>query len=460
MKVVTTAPLRTTPVLLAILAVLALAIMAITWWLRAGLREQILRREGESLYAVTVLQHALERERLDEFSLGSDDERLAILALQTSRLQGVLGAQGFTVEGGAMDSALATVAIPPPSARDWEVLRNLRPVVQFFPRATPESLTGMNKRVAAGEPLLRITVPLHAPEETSLEGAVGFVLEGQAVAREFARLDRSLLWQASLVWLLSGGVSLAGVGWVLRRLTRAHRDLAARTDDLIRANRALSLGAKTSALGAITAHLVHGLRNPLAGLESFIQEQGNGESAQFAEAWTEANATTRRMREMVNEVVTLLQDQESGASYEVTWREALDMAAARVAQPAAVNGVTVAIETEKSGVMTNHQAGLVAAILTNLAQNACEALKGCGGTVTLRVASGAVGEVEFCVMDNGPGLPTEVAQRPFEPRLSTKPGSAGIGLAISQQLAAHLGGSLELVSTGPTGTNFRLRAHS
>lgn len=449
-------PFPVGPILLGIVMILGLAVAAITWWLRAGLHDQILRREGESLHAVTVLQHALERERLGEFELGTDDERMAVLALQTSRLQGVLGVQVFDRDGGALEALATPLPIAAPSQAEWAVLRALKPVTRFKRRASAEGFDVTDPKGPGRAPLLQITVPLHQPESTTVEGAARFVIDGGPIAREFSLLDRNLLWQAGLVWVLAAGASLAGVGWVLRRLARAHKDLEARTDDLVRANRELSLVAKTSALGAVAAHLMHGLRNPLAGLESFIEGRGGDDSPAQAGAWSEANATTRRMREMINEVVALLQEEQSGTHYEVTWREVLDMVAARVAKTAADCGAVVTIDATASGVVTNQQAGLAVAILTNLAKNACEALRSRKGRVLLGASSAADGAVEFGVRDNGPGLPAEVVASLYEPRVSTKPGGAGIGLAISRQLASHLGGTLEVVTTGTAGTSFRL----
>jgi len=52
-------------------------------------------------------------------------------------------------------------------------------------------------------------------------------------------------------------------------------------------------------------------------------------------------------------------------------------------------------------------------------------------------------------------LPPEVRRQLFRPLRSTKRGGSGIGLAISQQLARHVGGRVELVSSSDEGTIFR-----
>jgi nitrogen-specific signal transduction histidine kinase len=60
------------------------------------------------------------------------------------------------------------------------------------------------------------------------------------------------------------------------------------------------------------------------------------------------------------------------------------------------------------------------------------------------------------VVDRGPGLPERIKSRLFTPCTSGKPGGGGIGLAISQQLAQHLGARLELAGTSTCGTIFQL----
>lgn len=439
-----------------IVVVLGVAVAGITWWLRAGLREQILHREGESLYAVTIMQRALETESLGEMGLTGDDEQLALLALQTSRLRGVLGVQVFDRGGRPLAPSSAIIQIPPPNPEEWQILRALKPVVRFSAHASLEKSYGWENEPGQPIPLLEISVPLHQPEATAIEGAAHFVIEGKMIAREFELLDQHLVRQAGFVWLLAAITVVTGLGWVLRRLARANASLQARTEDLVRANRELGLAAKTSALGAITAHLVHGLRNPIAGLESYIEEQRDAAFPVRSGAWSEATATARRMKMMIDEVVSLMQEEQSGARYELSGREVLALVASRISAIAGEKKVQLALESEGDGRLTNHQAGLVAAILTNLAQNACEASPPDAGKVRLAAKSVTGGGMEFFVEDNGVGLSAESRSRLFRAGQSAKPGGAGIGLAISRQLAIHLGGTLELVTSGSTGTSFRL----
>jgi len=96
-------------------------------------------------------------------------------------------------------------------------------------------------------------------------------------------------------------------------------------------------------------------------------------------------------------------------------------------------------------------------ILSNLTRNAAQAMMGQSN-----------GRVEFStdimadtvitrIQDNGPGLPDSVEDRLFLPfTRGHSEGSTGLGLSISKELAERMGGSLELLETGPDGTTFIL----
>jgi C4-dicarboxylate-specific signal transduction histidine kinase len=90
-------------------------------------------------------------------------------------------------------------------------------------------------------------------------------------------------------------------------------------------------------------------------------------------------------------------------------------------------------------------------VLVNLVVNACEALAGKGGERRVTVSTAARdGRVDLAVRDNGPGLDPAVAERVFEPFVSTKPGGLGVGLAVCRSIAERHGGRL-LADVPPDG---------
>ncbi|MGZ9100915.1 MAG: ATP-binding protein, partial [Brevundimonas sp.] len=103
-------------------------------------------------------------------------------------------------------------------------------------------------------------------------------------------------------------------------------------------------------------------------------------------------------------------------------------------------------------------------ILVNLMRNARQAIEGDAtrpsgrkGVVRLS-ASVADNAAVLLLADDGPGIPPRLSENLFEPFVSGRASEgAGLGLAISRELAANHGGALTLVETGPTGTSFALR---
>ena len=73
-------------------------------------------------------------------------------------------------------------------------------------------------------------------------------------------------------------------------------------------------------------------------------------------------------------------------------------------------------------------------------------------------ARGEDGSWGIQIADGGPGIQPRLSENLFEPFVSGRASEgAGLGLAISRELAASHGGSLTLVETGPMGTTFALR---
>jgi signal transduction histidine kinase len=196
------------------------------------------------------------------------------------------------------------------------------------------------------------------------------------------------------------------------------------------------------------------LKNPLSGLRSFVDAQSAEKSRGFDTDWQTALNTTQRMEELINRVVRVLQEQQTGVEYEISLAELVEMLTQK-AQPLAESagvrfGATVSCDT----VLSNREADLILLILENLVQNGIEATPP-GKSVQVRV-TGDADMISFTVCDEGAGLSPAVAARLFTPGPSGKKGGGGIGLAISKQLAQSLGAKLDLTNNGPSGCAFRL----
>ncbi|MDT8324117.1 MAG: ATP-binding protein, partial [Bacteroidota bacterium] len=99
-------------------------------------------------------------------------------------------------------------------------------------------------------------------------------------------------------------------------------------------------------------------------------------------------------------------------------------------------------------------------VLVNLIMNALQATDGSGGRITVVTAqpTDAPEQVTVDVIDDGPGIPDELRTQVFEPFFTTKPSGegTGLGLSISRRIVETLRGSLQLLSSRPGHTVFRL----
>ena len=92
--------------------------------------------------------------------------------------------------------------------------------------------------------------------------------------------------------------------------------------------------------------------------------------------------------------------------------------------------------------------------LSNVAVNAAEAMHDDGGSLNIRAsADGRLVTVDF--EDTGPGIPSEVRAKLFEPFVTGKADGTGLGLPIARRLLRDLGGDLEMVRSDSSGTMFR-----
>ncbi|MEQ4597770.1 MAG: ATP-binding protein, partial [Methylobacteriaceae bacterium] len=96
-------------------------------------------------------------------------------------------------------------------------------------------------------------------------------------------------------------------------------------------------------------------------------------------------------------------------------------------------------------------------VLVNLMRNACEAMQRSSRrelTVATRRVSPDLAEV--AVSDTGPGIAEEVADRLFQPFVTTKDAGMGVGLSISRTIIEAHGGRLWVEPNAAGGATFRL----
>jgi len=424
--------------------------------LRGQIRHQIESRDGQVLSEMARIRGG-DTGASDELDGEWADDPVMVF-MQIARLEGTVAAWMFDATGGVGSVLPLSVEVPSMPRKAQALLKEGRPYSRFIPAMRLSEVFLSTNLIDAAEdsatiPALEVYVPLGGEKDGASGGVAGFLIEAQSLAGQFRELDRQLLGQAVAALGVAMGITGVTLGLVFRRLARAHRLLERRTDDLLRANRDLSRSARIAALGAVTAHLVHGLKNPVSGLHTFVASRG-AEGGGSEDDWREAQAATQRMQTLIHDVVRVIREQETDLEYEVLLSELGEAVMARARPSGQRRGVRVSLEGSAHRELDNRTSGLLALMLGNLVENAIEATPE-GGCVKLHLFEEA--SATICeVVDEGPGIGVEAQTRLFQPQASTKEGGSGLGLAITRQLALALGGDVRLLRSDGHGSTFRV----
>jgi signal transduction histidine kinase len=220
------------------------------------------------------------------------------------------------------------------------------------------------------------------------------------------------------------------------------------------------------AKGRFLATMSHELRTPLtalAGYEELLVDSVLGPlSAPQREVLERMHYVTEHLAAVIEEVLAYTNLESGGETVRPTDFLAADLlsAAAAVVQPLAdQKRIMLVSESEAKPIRMTTDIDKARQIIVNLVGNAIKFTE--KGEVRLSVSQ-LNDEVRFGVCDTGIGIAQSDIQRLFRPftqldsGLTRKHGGTGLGLYISQRLAALLRGRIEVESAAGKGSTFTL----
>lgn len=192
-------------------------------------------------------------------------------------------------------------------------------------------------------------------------------------------------------------------------------------------------------LGAMTSSLLHDLASTMQALSAALSEIGlhGSQVPAIQAAVVDANAAGEEAVQLFIQMRKFIRDGELRCRQLPVSRlveRAVKLAGGYVRERAQLRVAELPdaeVEVAES---------LFLQVLANLLRNAANASPP-GGAVDLRVTASDT-EVVFTVLDDGPGVPPEIAATMFEPFASNAAEGSGLGLALAGYVMQMLGGTI------------------
>jgi len=226
--------------------------------------------------------------------------------------------------------------------------------------------------------------------------------------------------------------------------------------------------ARVNDLGEMAAAIAHEINQPLTAIVNylntglFIGTEGYSEDRfaeteavirQASEQALRAGDIVRRLREFIG--------QGQGVHTIERADPLVDASMALALIDARSSGIAVVREAGAGDAEIEVDAVQFQQVMVNLLRNAGDALASApkmeDRRLTVATAIGADGMIEFIVADNGPGIAPQLAERLFEPFVTTKAKGMGMGLSVCRRLIESHGGTIDAESEPGAGATFKVR---
>jgi two-component system NtrC family sensor kinase len=232
-----------------------------------------------------------------------------------------------------------------------------------------------------------------------------------------------------------------------------------RTEELVSAQQRMAQAEKLASVGRLAAGVAHSINNPLGGILSLsmLALEDVERDSRLREDLETISAQALRCREIVKGLLNFSRESDARL-VRVDAVPLVDDALSLLERQGRFDGVTVVRDYAGGPSPVLIDPGRLQEAVSNLVENAIDAMDGRGTLTLSALVTEAADEVVIRVADTGPGIAPDVMPYLFEPFFTTKRvgKGTGLGLAIVHGIVTGAGGRVEVASS-PGQTTFTIR---
>lgn len=223
----------------------------------------------------------------------------------------------------------------------------------------------------------------------------------------------------------------------------------------------LKVQDKMSSLGHVAAGIAHEIRNPLSGINIYLNTLEKLYDKE--ESLGKVKQIFRQMQSASNKIESVIK-RVMDFSKPGTPRLTLTNINRPVEDAIGLSSVTLRKRGIKIGQnlatdlpMVRADPQLIEQVILNLITNAAEAMKNVDGAKQIEITTSAENNLILVrVSDSGPGVPLNLREKIFDPFFTSKTESTGIGLSLCHRIITDHGGSLSVSESRWGGAEFTI----
>jgi signal transduction histidine kinase len=228
-------------------------------------------------------------------------------------------------------------------------------------------------------------------------------------------------------------------------------------DSLLKTQHELIDAERLATIGRMASSVSHDLRHSLAAIVAnaeFLLES-HLSTDQREELYQEIRIAVNQMTDLIDSLLEFSRTRESLRRTYGSVKESVERVVQAVRTHPRFHNVRIAVRQEGNSTGWFDTKKLERA-LYNLLLNACEAIAGQDGQITIDLRE-VLGGLEIRLSDNGRGIPEAIRGKLFEPFISYgKENGTGLGLTVVQKIIQDHGGDVTVEKTSEEGTVFRI----